>query len=368
MKKTISVLAILLLISAPLWLASCNKSSKEKTKEKTKKSAQIAVPVTVMKARMQTVDIQYKSVGTLSSQREPTVRSEISGHVQQILVHEGQQVEQGQTLMVLSKEAETVALNQSQAKLLQAKAVYNERKKALARSTTLTNKGIVSKSKHDQAVANMKVAEANLNVANSNLYNAQYRLAKTDVLSPINGFVQKALVSVGDVVQRGSKLMKLVNHQKLKAHLPFSEDKASKLTVGQKVVLVSPTDKKQQVEARVTSISPAINPINRSIDVVVNIANNQHKWRVGSSIQASVFASRAFKAVVVPEQSLVERPQGLVAFTIEKNHAKLQPVTVGYEANGYAAISKGLKAGDVVVVDGAHYLGNNSLVKIKGNK
>ena len=114
--------------------------------------------------------------------------------------------------------------------------------------------------------------------------------------------------------------------------------------------------------------SPAVNPANRSIDIVVNIDKNQHKWRVGSSIQASVFATKIFKAVVIPEQSLIVRPQGLVVFTVEKNHAKLQPVTVGYEANGYVAITKGLKAGDVVVVDGAHYLGNKSLVKIKEDK
>jgi membrane fusion protein, multidrug efflux system len=366
MKKLMTSIFVLCLASAPLWLASCKLGGKSQSSAQAHqdKTAEIAIPVTVITAKKEDVDIKYQSVGTLSSRKEPIVRSQVAGHVRKILVHEGQAVEQGQTLVVLSKERETIALNQAEAKYLQSKAVFEERKQSLHRKTLLSKRGIVSKSAFDEAVANLKVARANLDVANYTLYNAQYRLAQTDVLSPIQGFVQKIDVSLGDVISPGGQLVKLVNHDKLKAHLPFSENKVSKLKQGQRVLLTSPMNPKEKVSAVVSSISPAINPSNRSIDVVVDI-ENQHGWRVGSSVHAHVFASNVLKAITVPEQSVVLRPQGMVVFVVEKNRAKARPVTVGYQGDGNIAITSGLKVGDVVVVDGSHYLGDNSLVKIQ---
>jgi membrane fusion protein, multidrug efflux system len=335
----------------------------DKDKHK-KKAVHAGVPVSVVKAVNKEIIVKYKSVGTVSSPKNPVIRSQVSGHLKSIDVTEGQTVKRGQTLAVIDKEHELVALNQAEAQFLRAKAVFEERRSQRERKEKLVVKGIISKLEYNSAIAGEKVAKANLEVANNSLYNAQYNLAKTDVISPINGVVEKVSASVGDVVGRNTALMQLINHDKLRVTLPFSQDKANLLKAGQKIKLKTPVMGEGEVKTKISTVVRAVNVKSRAFNVIVEF-DNVNNWVAGTSINGEVSVGKPFKSITVPAEALVLRPGGVVVFVVKKGKAYEKRVVVGYQTGNEVAIYQGLKAGDLVVTNGATYLGNGTPVDIK---
>jgi len=343
-------------------LTACHSNHSKKTKPQVK-----AIPVQVVTAKEEKVNIHYKSVGSLVSRKTPTIKAQARGNVEQLLVHEGEVVKFGQTLAKLSREDQEITFSEAEAKVISAKATLQERKMAMNKKGILAKKGIVSKLDYAQATAEYKVAQTQLKVAQKNLLNSEYQLARTTIISPISGYVAKILVSEGEFVTPGTPLFKLVNHQKLHARLPFSEEKASQFKVGQSVHLESVSSPGKFIKAKVTAITPAIDPINRAMFVIVEFPN-QHGWRAGSSVHGRVYIDQKIKAIVIPREAVVLKGNGLSVFVIKNNKAYERPVEIGYETARNVMVFKGLKPGDNVVTLGVHYLSDKSPVKIVNAK
>jgi RND family efflux transporter MFP subunit len=246
---------------------------------------------------------------------------------------------------------------------MQAKAMLNEAKKSIDRSNKLIGKGYISKEQYDQFQEQHETAKANLIVAEANLNHANYQNSQANVVSPINGHVGKIVVSVGEFVSANANLMNIVNHDELLAELPFSEQKTDLLIPGQKVILTAPSDPNQKLTSTITSVTPDINPDNRAIQVLIVFANKYH-WKPGSSIAGEIFAA-PIKAIMVPEESIVMNENDKVLYVVKNNKAFSQPVETGYQIDGWVQITKGLKANDQVVINGAYYLSNGMSVHVK---
>ncbi len=178
-------------------------SACEKQDKKPDKTEQTAVPVTVIPATLELVNVQYKSIGTLVAREAPVIRARISGQIEQLLVHEGEEVHKDQPLLKMKQEELALALQQAEAKLIQAKAQLNESDQDAARADKLIGKGYISQEQYSQIQAQRQTAQANVTVAMADLAHAQFQAAQVNVLSPINGHVGKIAVSVGEYVSDG---------------------------------------------------------------------------------------------------------------------------------------------------------------------
>ncbi len=136
-------------------------------------------PPSVTVARVETREIaeEVHVSGSLVAREEVMVAPEIEGlAVTEILVEEGDHVEQGQVLARLSRSAidaeaaqASAAIAQSKASIAEAEATVLETQQALERSETLRKSGTVSAQHYDQALSAAQVADARLNAANENL-------------------------------------------------------------------------------------------------------------------------------------------------------------------------------------------------------
>jgi RND family efflux transporter MFP subunit len=316
-----------------------------------------------MTAQIQLVNINYKSIGTLAPRKAPIIRAQIGGQIDELLVNEGEEVHKGQILIKMKQEELSLVLQESEAKVMQAKAMLHEAKKSIERSNKLIGKGYISKEQYDQFQAQHETAKANLIVAEANLNHAHYQSSQANVVSPINGHIGKIVVSVGEFVSANANLMNIVNHDELLAELPFSEQKTDLLIPGQKVILTSPSDPNQKLTSTITSVTPDINPDNRAIQVLIVFANKYH-WKPGSSIAGEIFAT-PIKAIMVPEESIVMNENDKVVYVVKNNKAFSQPIETGNQIDGWVQITKGLKANDQVVINGAYYLSNGMSVLVK---
>lgn len=355
MKKKWFVSALVVSMSA-LLLAGCKKKEDEQPVD-------TAIPVTVAPVVWKNIDVKFSSVGSITSQDTPLLRAQTTGRVENIVVKIGDQVHEGQLLMTLSQDDQVIGFEQAKANYAQAQARDQEAALVAERKGILAKRGIVSQMEFDEAVTAEKVAHSSLDVAKYQLQAAKLQLEKTQITSPINGYVQSKTVSIGDKVNPGTALIQLTDPTKLRATLPFAEEKALYFALGQKVNLTSLANPNQSLQAAVTNIAPNIDPKNRAINVIVDFDNTQN-WKPGASIRGYVIALANYKALIVPETSVVNSDNGPAVFVVKKNKAIETSIQSGYNQDGNAVVLKGLKAGQLVVVDGVQYLNNDALVKI----
>ena len=192
-------------------------------------------------------------------------------------------------------------------------------------------------------------------------------VGKARIVSPIDGEIEVQIIAAGDYVKVGDPLFKLVGTHRLHAHLPLPENTGGAIRAGLKVKLSAPSAPEREIEARIDEIRPTVGAQNRALDAIVKF-DNDGSFRGGGSVNAKIVLAVRENALTVPEQSVVLRPAGKVAYVVLEQDGKLvaqqREVETGVRQDGYYEILKGLKPGDRVAVDGAGFLTQNAAVAL----
>jgi RND family efflux transporter MFP subunit len=112
------------------------------------------------------------------------------------------------------------------------------------------------------------------------------------------------------------------------------------------------------VTAKVTQVSPALDPGNTTVEVRVEADNKDGKLRPGSSARVEIIAKTVPDALVIPQIAVLTSPQGATyAILIDKeNKPHLRKIAVGIRDAGKAQVTDGLSNGDRVATTGAYEL------------
>jgi len=320
-----------------------------------------AVPVQLAVAEKREVIVELYSIGRLVSRNTPSLAAEIDARVVEVLVEEGEAVQQGQTLVLLDTTRTELARREAQAEIQRLKASIANEKRRVTRYRDLKTKDVMPQERLDDAEAQLAVYQASMLAAEVRLAIAEDRLGKARLLSPVDGVVETRHVSVGDFVKNGNHMITVTDTQSMRALLPFPETVGYQLKLGQTLLLESPIDPGHIVEASVNQIRPQVGSMNRSLMVIADL-ENPGKWRPEATVEAAIVVERRPDSVVVPGRSVVARPAGDVVYLLESGHARQQLVETGEHGDGWVEIRTGLQAGDEVVNEGAYYLSDGAPV------
>jgi RND family efflux transporter MFP subunit len=324
------------------------------------------MPVSVTKARVQDVEVAESTVGTLQAESVPTVAAETAGRVLKVLHDAGDTVEAGALLAVLDSERQSSDLAATRAAVQRLEALSTNQDLTVKRLQDLAKRQSVSQNVLDEGLAQQQALRAQLREAHARSDEAARALRMTEIRTPAAGVIQRRLVSVGSYVAVGDGLFELVTPSLMRALLPYPENVASRLRVGQLVRLEAPTGPGQTLEARLTELRPMVGTANRAVEAIAAFAN-PGDWRAGSSVTARVVTD-ARRNVVVATGAIVLRPAGAVVYEIEKNVARQRIVTTGLRMEGLTEITAGLRDGETVALDGAGFLTDGAAVTIREDK
>lgn len=325
-----------------------------------------AVAVTIAEARQQDVRVELYSVGRLVSRNAPQLAAEVDGRVVEILVDEGQPVTRGQELVRLDTTALELSRREAQAAIEQLTASVANESRRVKRYRDLSTRDVIPQERLDDAEAQLAVYEASMSAAQARLAIVEDRLRKAQLLSPVNGVVERRHVSVGDFAKVGTPLLTVTDTQNLRAELPFPETVGAQLHVGQTLYLESPVAPGVRLEARVDQIRPQVGAMSRSLLVIADL-DNPGPWRPQATVEATAVVERRADAVVVPLLSVVERPAGDVVYLLERGDpdtVRQQVVEVGARQDGWIEIRQGIGPGVKVIADGANYLSDGAPVAV----
>lgn len=325
-----------------------------------------ATPVSQVKVARADISLLTRVQGGIESVAAPRIMSKVPAEVLKVLVEEGDAVTEGQVLAELDDEGFRLDKVAAEADIKRLQVLLANQRKTLQRDESLTASKLVSEAILDDARAAVDQTLAQLASAQSRLDKAEYQLSHCKVLSPISGLVQQRSISRGDYVNpnspNGSTLFQLVDVRHLRARLLFPETLIPQIRIGTQVELIKG---RLRLKAKISQLRPMLESGNRALQALVDF-DNEVGLRPGESISAEVVLNSSPKALVVPEETLVQRPAGLVAYRLCDDKAEEVVVRTGIREQGRVEILEGLAEGDVLALDGAAFLTQGAEVEIKG--
>lgn len=353
----------LAVVAAALTLAAC--SGGDGTAPET--GAGRIVAVTLSEARLENVREELFSVGRIVSRNTPRLAAEINARVVEVHVDEGQPVRRGQVLIRLDTTTTELERREAQADIERLTASIENDERRVVRYRDLRTRNVMPQENLDDAEAKLAVDKASLAAAEARLALAVDRLARAELISPVDGVVEERHVSVGDYVQVGGALLTLTDTIDLRAELPFPETVGHRIRKGQRLHLESPIAPGLVVDSAVDEIRPQVGSMSRSL-VVISDITNPGSWRPEATVEATLVAEVRPDAVVIPAAAVVKRPAGDVVYRVEPGTAdRVRQVVVetGLLRGGRMEIRNGLRAGDRIVEEGAHYLSDGASISIR---
>jgi RND family efflux transporter MFP subunit len=355
-------LALFLAFLMSISLIACGKKEAEQDAKKKPQAALISTTT----AEESKLEIREESIGTLEGLMDPTVAAEAAGRVVKITAHPGQIVKKGQVLVLLDATDYKLQRDQVQAEVARLEALTSNQSRIVERNQALVQKKFISQNALEDVTTQQAVLQRQLDGARAQIAIIEHTRAKTTVVAPIDGVVQKQIVSIGDFVKIGDPLLQIISKQKLRAHLPLPENIAAKIHAGIKVRLSTPTSS-DEVISTIRELKPMISETSRAVDVIADVTD-QAGWQPGASVKGEIILGEHANAVLIPEQCVVLRPAGEVVYIVKDGQVLQRIVKTGMRQDGKIEIIEGLSAGEVIAKDGAAFLSDKAKVKVEAKK
>ena len=380
------------------------------------------LPVAVGQVVEQAVVTEIEVVGTVEPHLATTLSTEIAGLTLRFDLREGDVVQQGTTVVVQLKATDLeLALAEAEAELTRARetarklkrglrpeeieekrAEVQERQtwvakyaKDLERAKSLQNTRAMSASDYDQAegtylaakaqhartVQSLRVAELgsrpeDIAAAEAEVQRLEAKakrlredIHKTTIRSPVSGFITQRYTEVGQWLERGGKVVDLVDLRTVLIRVPVHEKDVSRVRVGDEATIGLDALPNRPFTGRVKHILPQADAASRTFPVKIAVANTPD-----SALKAGMFArvrlrtGTAQPSVFVPKDAVVRQPTGLVVFVVQDDKAHMVPIKTGRTHDGLIEVLEGgLQPGNAVVVTGNETLRDQAAVVIKGN-
>ncbi len=354
---------------------------------------------------------------TLSPLAQAAISPKITAPVKAFYVQRGSKVKAGQLLAVLENQdlvaqaqdnkgqynaAEAAFQMQTKAQVpedynkaeldvAQAKAQLHLQEEITASRKRLLDEGAIAGRDYDTAVAalvqaksaydvalnhlnslqkvsrtaTMQQAQGQLSSAKGKYLAAEALVSYSEIHSPISGVVTDRPLFPGETAASGSPLITVMDTSALLAKVHLSQTLAQRLHVGDSASVSIP-GVDEPVPAKITLISPALDPGSTTVEVWLRIENDSNKYKAGTPVRTSITGRTVTKAIKVPMASVLTNQDGskFVMVAGDDGTAHKKPVQVGINDGTDIQITQGLGGSETVITTGAYGLDEGTKVKI----
>jgi multidrug efflux system membrane fusion protein len=317
------------------------------------------VPVLVAKAVETNVPVQISAIGNVTPRSTVTIRSQISGKLQDVHFKEGQTVKKGDLLFTIDPRPAQVALDQVKANLARDAAQLENAKIQFDREKKLFDSKLVSQEEFDNARAAMDVQQGTAQADQAAITNAMLNLAYTTISSPMDGLAGSQLVFVGNIIKSPDDAMVTINQMRpiyvtfavAERYLPEIRRENAKQPLKVETSFAGMTN--TVPEGELTFVDNSVDTTTGTIQLKGTFANEDNVLWPGQFVQVMLTLAELPKAVVVPSQAVQTGPEGQYVYVVDQNQAVDQrPITIGVGYKGMTVVESRLKVGEMVVTEG----------------
>ena len=387
-------------VVAPLVLAVTGCSKSETAQARGGEST--AMRIKVEAVRRDSIPRAVDVVGTLAAVDQVTISSETDGKVSRILADLGDRVKAGQAVIQLDRERQQYTYEQQQAELARALAQYGaadprslpdiektpdvqkanaelvQAKQAFDRASELFKRTLISQQALDDARANLQSKEALYTSALQNAKNlgasirsseatmklANRELRDTEIRAPFDGFVEKRLVNLGELVKAQMPVMVVVRLDPLKVIAEIPEKMAPWIHPGLEAELQVDAYRDKKFTGKVSRISPGVNATTRAFAFEALVPNSDSVLKPGTFARVHIESGKVDEVLTLPYAALQYRYGVNRVFVVNGDKLAMRELTVGERMGDRIEVVTGVKAGERVAVSDVDTLADGTLVTV----
>jgi membrane fusion protein (multidrug efflux system) len=322
-----------------------------------------AVQVSTLTMRPHPTSLLQEYPAQLEASNTVEIRPQVSGILQRQVAIEGTQVHRGQVLFEIDPQPYEAALAQAQATLAQAKAAQAQAERDLARARPLTAIDAVSEKELDATIAAHDSADGQVKTA-------QLNLGYTQIRSPIDGTMSRALIRLGGVVTAYTTLLTTV-YQTDPMYANFSVGEQRMLQVqrelGRPLDQHNPSERQfrllladgseYSLPAKMNFVDAAVDARTDTLALRLTVPNPNQLLKAGQYVRVTVATREQPNVLLVPQRAVQMLQDKNFVWVVDKSgKAEQRDVRMGQQQGSEWVVEKGLGDGDVVIVDGVQKL------------
>jgi multidrug efflux system membrane fusion protein len=330
-------------------------------------------PVVVTRARQSDFPIILRGLGQVQAYNTQQVKSRVDGNIVSVAFTEGQQVHTGDLLIQIDPRPFEISLAEAKAAQQRDGAQLANARRDYTRDTTLVKSGLVTQQGYEAQRTVVQQLQATLQLDEAQATQALLNLDYAAIKAPFEGRTGVRLVDVGNLVRATDQNALLVLTQTQPIFVTFTmperdlDGVREAMRKGPVDVRAFDADDQHLVASgRLRVIDNTVDPSTGTIRMKAEFVNGDEALWPGEFVNAHVIVDVREKGITIPAQALQQGPNGQYVFRVTpQRSAAVAPVEVAQVEGNEALVSKGLKAGDEIVVDGAYGLSNGARVVIK---
>lgn len=340
-----------------------------------------AVEVEIQTLEPRSIQASVLASGQLVHEEEVKLTTEVIGRVTGIYVEEGDRVTSGQLLLQIDDETYRAEVEQNEATVrMQDIAIQRqqlrvgnlqtqwERDQALHESNLIDDRSFdLSTNELSLAEVDLRSSRESLSQAQARLEQAEDRLSKTRVVSPIDGTVTSLDIEVGETAISsttniaGSNLMTIADPESIHAEVNVDEADIANVAVGQEAQIIAIAYPDQPIKGVIDSIalSARVAEGTQGLSFAVKIRLDKagrFALRPGMSCRVEIYTEVRDGLLAVPIQAILvdeelsENRTTYRVFEYDDGEAREVAVQVGLSDDAYQAVADGLDEGDRIIV------------------
>ena len=245
-------------------------------------------------------------------------------------------------------------LDSAEATLVQAQGAYSTAEKHLEAVRSVSR------------VAALQEAQGQLTSAKGKYEGAEAQVGYSEIRSPISGVVTDRPLFAGETASAGTPLITVMDTSTLIAKAHIAQSLAQELKVGNSATVTVP-GLADAVPAKVSMISPALDPGSTTVEVWLKIDNKNGALKVGTPVKATIAGPAVADALTIPASAIQTAPDQskFVLVVGPDGAATKKSVTLGIVNSDEAQVTSGLTAQNLVITVGAYGLDEGTKVSVQ---
>nr|WP_320013037.1 efflux RND transporter periplasmic adaptor subunit [uncultured Desulfobulbus sp.] len=357
----------ILLLLICLMVSGCQLPSEQKANKKKRP----AIAVVTTKSSTMTIPVELEATGYAEAEQSVAIRSQVNGELQAVHIQEGQMVNQGDLLFSIDPRPFVAELAKAKAQLEKNQADLEKARRDRARYTPAATKGLVSKEQADEAATRVRTLTAAIQADKASVTTAQLALEYCSIRAPFSGRSGEIHSDPGNLIKANADepmvILKSLDPILVRFSLPgrhlksiFKEEKNNNPLK----VIVHQDQEQPGLEGSLVFTDNTVDTNTGEILLKARIDNKSHLLWPGKLVRITLHLRDEPDVVVVPSQAVQTGQQGEYLFVVDTTQrSRYRPVETTIRWEHYTVISKGLKAGERVVIDGQLLLEDGSTVQ-----
>lgn len=338
-------------LAASGWLAGCSDPAEAQG------GPPPAPPVSVAPAVERPIADREEFTGRLQALETVDIRARIGGTIERVHFRDGAPVKKDQLLFTIDPRPYRAEVARAESQLAAARSRAGLAKAELARAQKLLDDKAVSRQEFDQLASSARTSDADIRAADAALRVARLNLDYTFVRAPIGGRASLANITAGNLVSAENVLTTVVATHRIYAYFDGSEQTFLRLREGNgealqvKMGLANETGYPHA--GTIDFIDNRLNPQTGAIRMRAVFDNADGRFTPGLFAKVQVAQAKTRPAVLTPERAIgTDQSKRFVLVAGANNIAEFREVELGALIDGMRVITKGLKPGELVVVNG----------------